>query len=160
MNNTQNQTESYLSFKLGKETFAVHVSKVLEILEIPLITEVPQSPHYMTGVINLRGNVLPVIDSRKKFGMTSTEFTVNTCIAVISVEVNNEQITIGALIDEVQEVMEINKEDIHPSPSIGSKYRSEFIEGMVKIEERFIMILNIDELFSSEEIALVQEAVD
>ncbi|MDD2279203.1 MAG: chemotaxis protein CheW [Bacteroidales bacterium] len=144
---------SYLSFKLGEEEFAAHVGKVLNILEMTRITEVPKAPEYMKGVINLRGIVLPVIDTRIKFGMTPTEYTANTCIIVLDIEVDNETIQIGALVDAVQAVLEIDKNKVLPPPSIGSKYRSEFIEGVANIDEKFIMILNMDAVFSIEDVA-------
>ncbi len=143
---------SYLSFKLGEEEFAAHVGKVLNILEMTKITEVPKAPEYMKGVINLRGTVLPVIDTRIKFGMTPTEYTTNTCIIVLDIEVDNETIQVGALVDAVQAVLEIDKTKIMPPPSIGSKYRSEFIEGVASIDEKFIMILNMDAVFSTEDV--------
>lgn len=144
---------SYLSFKLGEEEFAAHVGKVLNILEMTRITEVPKAPEYMKGVINLRGIVLPVIDTRIKFGMTPTEYTANTCIIVLDIQVDNEIIQIGALVDAVQAVLEIDKNKVLPPPSIGSKYRSEFIEGVANIDEKFIMILNMDAVFSIEDVA-------
>ena len=134
---------SFLSFKLGEEEFAAHVGKVLNILEMTKITEVPKAPEYMKGVINLRGTVLPVIDTRIKFGMPPTEYTANTCIIVLDIEVDGESIQIGALVDGVQAVLEIDKSKIMPPPSIGSKYRSEFIEGVANIDDKFIMILEI-----------------
>ncbi|HCY00671.1 MAG TPA: chemotaxis protein CheW [Bacteroidales bacterium] len=143
---------SYLSFKLGEEEFAAHVGKVLNILEMTRITEVPKAPEYMKGVINLRGTVLPVIDTRMKFGMSPTEYTANTCIVVLDIEVDNEAIHIGALVDAVQAVLEIDRNTIMPPPSIGSKYRSEFIEGVANIDEKFIMILNMDAVFSTEDV--------
>ncbi|MFO8022559.1 MAG: chemotaxis protein CheW [Perlabentimonas sp.] len=143
---------SYLSFKLGDEEFAAHVSKVLNILEMTKITEVPKAPEYMKGVINLRGTVLPVIDTRIKFGMTPTEYTTNTCIIVLDIEVDGDAIQVGALVDAVQAVLEIDKKQIMPPPSIGSKYRSEFIEGVANIDEKFIMILNMDAVFSTEDL--------
>jgi len=143
---------SYLSFKLGEEEFAAHVGKVLNILEMTKITEVPKAPIYMKGVINLRGTVLPVIDTRIKFGMTATKYTTNTCIIVLDIQVDGEQIQIGALVDAVQAVLEIEKGQILPPPSIGSKYRSEFIEGVANIDEKFIMILDMDAVFSTEDV--------
>jgi purine-binding chemotaxis protein CheW len=151
---------SYLSFRLADETFAVNVNKVLEILEVPHLTTVPKSPAYMRGVINLRGTVLPVIDTRVKFGLSATSFTVNTCVVVLDIAIDNDQMVIGALVDTVQEVLEIGSDQIKPSPSIGSKYKSEFIQGMVKIEEQFLMLLNIDRVFSTEELSLLQEPVN
>ena len=162
---------SYLTFKLGEEEFAAHVGKVLNILEMTKITEVPKSPDYMKGVINLRGSVLPVIDTRIKFGMTPTEYTPNTCIVVMDIDMDGDSIHVGALVDSVQAVLEIEDTQILPPHSIGHKYRSEFIEGVANINDSFIMILNMDEVFSSEEVHdmhdkaaenqnLVQERVD
>ncbi|HKL07460.1 MAG TPA: chemotaxis protein CheW [Bacteroidales bacterium] len=148
---------SYLSFKLGEEEFAAHVGKVLNILELTKITEVPKAPDYMKGVINLRGTVLPVVDTRIKFGMTPTEYTNNTCIVVMEVELDNDIVQVGALVDSVQAVREIDDTQIQPPPSIGSKYKSEFIYGMVKVDEKFIMLLDMEKVFSSDEIVSLQE---
>jgi purine-binding chemotaxis protein CheW len=150
--------DSYLSFRLEEETFAVNVAKVLEILEVPHMTKVPKSPEYMRGVINLRGTVLPVIDTRIKFGLTATAYTVNTCIVVLNVAIEGESLVLGALVDSVQEVLEIDEEQIKPSPSIGAKYKSEFIRGMVKLDEHFVMLLDIDRVFSSDEISLLKDS--
>lgn len=150
-NGSESKINSYLTFKLGEEEFAAHVGKVLNILEMTKITEVPKSPNYMKGVINLRGSVLPVIDTRIKFGMTPTEYTPNTCIVVMDIEMDGDSIHVGALVDSVQAVLEIDDAQILPPPSIGHKYRSEFIDGVANINETFIMILNMDEVFSSEE---------
>lgn len=152
--------KSYLSFKLGNELFAAHVSKVLNILELVKITEVPKSPDYMKGVINLRGNVLPVIDTRIRFGMSATEFTKNTCILVLSITIDNEQVNIGALVDSVQEVLEIDDSQIQPSPSIGNKYKSEFIQGMLKHDDKFIMLLDMDKVFSTDDIIALKEKTE
>jgi cheW protein len=148
---------SYLTFKLGDEEFAAHVSKVLNILELTKITEVPKSPNYMTGVINLRGSVLPVIDTRIKFGMTPTEYTPSTCIVVMDIDLEGESVHVGALVDSVQAVIEIGQEQIMPPPSLGNKYRSEFIEGVANVNDKFIMILNMDEVFSSEDLLNLTE---
>ena len=151
-------TQSYLSFRLGEELFAASVEKVLEILEVTKITKVPKSPAYMRGVINLRGSVLPVIDTRQKFDMPSMVNTVNTCIMVLNIQLEADSLMLGALVDAVQEVLEISEDQIKAAPSIGSKYKSEFIEGMVKIDEEFIMILDMDKVFSSSELITVKES--
>ncbi|MEA2106494.1 MAG: chemotaxis protein CheW [Bacteroidota bacterium] len=148
---------SYLSFKLGDEEFAAHVGKVLNILEMTKITEVPKSPEYMKGVINLRGTVLPVIDTRIKFGMSPIEYTNNTCIVVMEVELDHDIVQVGALVDSVQAVREIDDSQIQPPPSIGSKFKSEFIYGMFKVDEKFIMLLDMEKVFSSDEIISLQE---
>jgi purine-binding chemotaxis protein CheW len=151
---------SYLSFKLGDEEFAAHVGKVLNILELTKITEVPKAPIYMKGVINLRGTVLPVIDTRIKFGMSPTVYTTNTCIIVLDIDVDGESIYVGALVDAVHAVLEIDKNNILPPPSIGSKYKSEFIEGVANIDDKFIMILNMDAVFSTDEITNLKDKTE
>ena len=143
--------QSYLTFRLGQEVFAAHVSKVLNILEMQHITKVPQAPDYMKGVINLRGKVLPVVDLRIKFSMPATEETVDTCIIVLNFELEGETIMLGALVDAVREVLEISDDNIDPSPSIGTKYNTNFMQGMYRVDENFIMILDIDRVFSLDE---------
>ena len=151
------KSDSYLSFKLGEEEFAAHVGKVLNILEMIKITEVPMAPSYMKGVINLRGAVLPVIDTRIKFGMPATVYTPNTCIVVMDIDMDGDSVHVGALVDSVQAVLEITSEGILPPPSIGSRYKSEFIEGVANIDDRFVMILNMDMVFSSLELSAMKE---
>ena len=148
---------SYLTFRLSDELFAANVSKVLEILEIPKITKVPRSPAYMRGVINLRGSVLPVIDARSKFGLANTTDTINSCVIVLNITIGDQSIVVGTVVDAVQEVMEIAESDIQAAPSVGSRYRAEFIQGMVKLNEQFIMVLDLDKVFSSEETSILQE---
>ena len=153
----ENVTEvtQYLTFKLDEEIFALDVAKVREILEESSITKVPQTPEFMRGVINLRGSVVPVIDLRLKFGMTRTEKTVNTCIIVVEVQLEDEVIVLGALADSVQEVIEMEPAQIEAAPHIGSRLNTDFIKGMGKVDGRFIMILDIDRVFSSEELVSV-----
>ncbi|MEP7231138.1 MAG: chemotaxis protein CheW [Ginsengibacter sp.] len=149
-------TESYLTFKLESELFAINVSKVLEILEVKPITKIPKSPPFMKGVINLRGNILPVIDTRNKFCMPQADFTIDTCIVVLNINAGNESLLVGAIVDSVQKVIDIPEDLIQPSLSIGAIYREDFINGIGKIDENFIMILNIDKVFSAEEIAIME----
>ena len=151
--------QSYLTFHLGEEVFAANVDKVLEILEVPKITHVPCAPEFLRGVINLRGTVLPVIDTRLKFGLPSVDDNINTCIIVLKVNVEENEIIVGATVDSVQEVAEINSNQIQAPPSIGSKYKSEFISGMVKREESFAMILNLNLVFSTTESSLLNEVI-
>jgi len=151
---------SYLSFKLGDDEFAAHVSKVLNILEMTKITQVPKSPEYMKGVINLRGAVLPIIDTRIKFGMTPTQFTQDTCIVVMEIIMEKDTIQLGALVDSVLSVVEIEDSQIQPPPSLGSKYKSEFILGVAKVDEQFILLLDMDKVFSTDELILVMESKD
>jgi len=155
-NSTLIETKQYLTFKLNEEIFGVDVAQVREILDYIKITKVPQTPDFMCGVINLRGSVVPVIDMNMKFGMKKTEKTVNTCIVVVEVDVEGDIIIIGALVDSVQEVFEIEPQNIEPAPKIGTKLNTEFIKGMGKREGEFIIILEIDKVFSFEELTVVQ----
>lgn len=152
-------TNTYLTYQLADDFFSVNVGKVVEIVEVPKITRVPQAPDYMCGVINLRGSVLPVVDTRKKFGFPSKEVELDTCIIVLEIALSdNEQILVGALVDKVLDVLEISPDKINPSPSLGSKYKSEFIVGMgEKGDGDFIMILDIDKVFSTEELSILAE---
>lgn len=153
----KNKINSYLTFKLGDEFFAANVSKVLNILEMTKVTKVPKAPSYMKGVINLRGSVLPLVDTRIKFDMSETEYTTNTCILVLDITLNNESVHVGALVDSVQEVLEIDDAHIQPPPSIGTRYKSEFIEGVAKVDDDFVMILNMDLIFSTDELSILKE---
>jgi purine-binding chemotaxis protein CheW len=149
---TKTKVNSYLTFKIGEEEFGAPVSKVLNILELQEITKVPKAPDYMIGVINLRGMVLPVIDTRIKFDMTPTEFTNDTCIVVMDLKMEDELIHIGALVDSVVAVREIEETQIDETPSIGNTYKSEFITGVAKVNDNFIMILDLIKLFTSSEL--------
>ena len=149
--------QTYLSFKLDEEVFAINVSKVLNILEMKPITRVPKSPEYLKGVINLKGTVLPVVDLRIKLGLPENNITVDTNIIVLNIEKEGETIMLGILIDAVREVLEFKSDEISPSPAIGTKYNSGFIKGMWRVDENFIMILDIDKVFSVEDIIDFQE---
>ena len=158
--NEESTLNSFLSFKLGDETFAANVSKVLNILEMTKITKVPQAPAYMKGVINLRGTVLPVIDTRIKFGLSPTEFTPNTCILVLDIQIENESLHVGGLVDSVQEVLEIEPNEMLAPPNIGNRFRSQFITGMYKLnEEEFIMLLDMDKVFNVEDLTVLSDHV-
>lgn len=144
-------TDYYLSFKLGNEEFAWHVNKVINLLELTKITEIPKVPTYVKGVINLRGMVLPVIDTRMRFGLSETKHTYKTCIVVMELEMDGQSVFVGALVDEVLAVLEIDDDQIKPPPGIGNKYQSKFVEGTTKVDDKFIMILNMENVFSFEE---------
>jgi purine-binding chemotaxis protein CheW len=150
------ETSQYLTFKLDEEVFAVDIAKVKEVLDFTTVTKVPQTPSFMRGVINLRGSVVPVVDMRLKFGMSRTEQTVNTCIIIVEVAIEGDGTVLGALADSVQEVIELDPESIEPAPRIGTRLNTEFIKGMGKRDGQFIIILDIDKIFSEEELAVVQ----
>ena len=154
---TQEATQ-HLTFKLDEEVFAVDISKVREVLEYTAVTKVPQTPEFMKGVINLRGHVVPVVDLRLKFGMQEAEKTVNTCIIIVEVSVDKDTAVLGALADSVQEVHDFEHDQIEPPPKIGTRLKTDFIKGMGKRNDQFIMILDIDKVFSTDELALVKDA--
>ena len=154
---TITETTQFLTYKLGDETFALDITKVREVLDFTTVTKVPRTPEFMRGVINLRGSVVPVVDLRLKFGMTKTENGVNTCIIITEVTVDGDTTILGCLADSVQEVLDLDEEHIAPPPRIGTKLRTEFIKGMGKQDDRFIIILDIDKVFSSDELSLVKQ---
>ncbi len=156
--NSIKESATYLTFGLDGETFALEVAHVREVLDLTSITKVPKTPDFMRGVINLRGGVVPVVDMRLKFNLPATEDTVDTCIIVIDVELESETIVLGALADSVRAVFELGSELIEPPPSIGTRLDTEFIKGMGKHDDQFIIILDIDKVFSADEIAMVHDA--
>ncbi len=150
---------SYLSFQLGDEVFALNVGSVLTIIEIPRITKIPKAPEYIKGVINLRGEVLPVIDIHCKFGLTASEISSSSCILVMEVTVNNKYIKFGILVDSVTEVHEIEPDQILPPPTLGGNFSSKFIDGMYKTQESFIMLVNSEKLVETGEAASLEESI-
>src|SRR6201992_1408486 len=152
------EMRQYLTFKLGNESFGIDVAKVREVLDFTTITEIPRTPDFMSGVINLRGSVVPVVDLRLCLHMSKTERTRNTCIVVVEVLLENEATVIGALADSVEEVIDLEPDQIQPAPRIGTQIRTDFIKGMGKRDSQFIMILDIDRVFSVEELSAVRSA--
>ena len=150
-------TTQYLTFRLEEELFALDIGKVREVLDFTSITKVPQTPDYMRGVINLRGSVVPVVDLRLKFGMTRAEPTVNTCVIIVEVDMDGENVVMGAMADAVQEVLDLEPDQIEPPPRIGTKLNTDFIRGMGKQAEQFIIILDIDEVFTIEDEGMRRE---
>jgi purine-binding chemotaxis protein CheW len=149
----------YLTFRLGEEVFAVDVAKTREVLDITDVTRVPGTPPYMLGVINLRGGVVPVVDLRLKFGLPAVERTRETCIIVLDILLDGEITTVGAVADSVREVLDLDSSQIEPPPRIGTRLKTEFIRGMGRIDDsRFLILLDIDRVFSTDELALVQTA--
>ena len=155
---TINETRQYLSFKLDEEEFALDISKVREVLDFTKITKVPQTPDFMKGVINLRGSVVPVVDLNRKFGIKDTEKTVNTRIIIGEISIEGDETVLGVLADSVHEVMDIEPENIEPAPRIGTRLNTDFIKGMGRRDEEFVMILDIDKVFSSDDLSMVNLA--
>ena len=150
-------SQQYVTFSLGEELFGVEVTRTREILSLTPVTKVPQTPDYLLGVINLRGQVVPVVDMRLKLGLPAGDETEDTCIIVVEVHVDGEPIIVGALADAVREVLDIRSDQIEPPPRLGTRLKTEFITGMGKIDEQFMILLNIDRIFNSDELAFVQD---
>ena len=142
----------YLTFALANEEYGLEILKVREIIGYMEITAVPQTPHYVKGVINLRGQVIPVIDLRAKFGMEVTEVTEETCIIVVEISQANRNFSTGVVVDHVQEVLDIAGEDIEEAPQFGSAVSTDFILGMGKIGESVKILLDIDRVLASDDI--------
>ncbi len=150
-------TALYLTFELEDELFAIDVSQVREVLDMTEISKVPRSPEFMRGVINVRGSVVPVMDLRTKFGLAKAESTVNTRIIITEINMYEKKVILGAIADSVNDVLELEPDQIEDPPEIGSRWRSEFIKGIGKRDEKFIIILDVDRVFSSDEIAVAQD---
>lgn len=144
------QAIQYLTFVLDSEVFGVDVARVREILEYTTVTKVPKTERYMRGVINLRGSVVPVVDMRVLFGLAEAGTTVNTCIIVMEVVADGSAFVMGALADSVREVMELDPAQVEPAPKIGSRVKNEFVSGMGRQNNEFIMILDIDRMLPEE----------
>ncbi|MBF0352660.1 MAG: chemotaxis protein CheW [SAR324 cluster bacterium] len=152
-NESLDNVEQYLTFTLDDEIFALDIGSIREVLEFESVTRVPQTPDYMKGVINLRGSVVPVVDLKLKLGMTRTEKTINTCIIIVEITLEGDHLLLGAIADSVQEVLELS--EIEAAPKIGTRLNTEFIDGMGKHGDNFIIILNINKIFDSESLGML-----
>ncbi len=148
----------YLTFRLGEEMFALDVVQVREILDVTTITKVPRSLDFMRGVINVRGSVVPVVDLRMKFDMTASEQTLDTRIVVMEIALEGNLTTIGTLADAVHNVMDLAPDQIEAPPKIGAKLNTDFIKGIGQHNQEFIIVLDVDRLFSANELALVSQS--
>lgn len=148
----------FVTYKLDQENYALDIDQVREVVDYTSITKVPQMPDFVRGVINLRGSVVPVVDLRAKFGLPPAERTVDTRILIVEVTVDQESTVLGALADAVKEVIELEPDQIDPPPKIGARLKTDFILGVGKRDNEFIIILDVDRVFSSDELAVFQEA--
>jgi purine-binding chemotaxis protein CheW len=150
----------YLTFLLSGEMYAVGILNVKEIIEYGQLTEIPMMPAFIRGVINLRGSVVPVIDLAARFGGHQTETSRRTCIVIIELTEGDEHHDIGVVVDAVSEVLEVSSADIEPAPAFGARIRADFIEGMGKINGKFVIILDIQKVLSIEEIAALASVAE
>lgn len=155
-NRTLAKTGKYLTFNLGKEVYGIEILKVQEIIGMMQVTRVPRTPDFVRGVVNLRGKVIPVIDLRLKFGLESKEDTDRTCIIVVQLALGVGSVIMGLIVDEVSEVLNVLAEQIEAAPSFGPKVDTDFILGMGKVAQKVVMLLDVDRVLASGELATVQ----
>lgn len=148
----QNQ---YLTFLLGDEMFAIGILSIREIIEYGFVTDVPMTPPFIRGVLNLRGAVVPVVDLALRFGRKARDNTKRTCIVIVEIESANGSQEMGVVVDAVSEVLEISHDDIEPPPEFGARIRTDFIKGMGKIDGKFVIVLDLNRVLSVDEVAVV-----
>ncbi len=151
--NSESRTEKYLTFSLGKEEYGIGISDVTEIVGIQNITELPDVPNYVRGIINLRGKVIPVIDVRLRFGMDEKDYDARTCIVVVNIK----QVSVGLIVDEVSEVLDINNSQIEPPPKVRRNESQRYLKGLGKVEDLVKILLDVQKLLFEEELELIIE---
>ena len=147
----------YLTFQIGKEIYGLEILKVQEIIGMMNVTRIPRTPEFVRGVINLRGKVITVIDLRRKFEMEVKEDTEKTCIVVVQVGHKTHQVTLGTIVDEVSEVLNINQNQIEPPPAFGENVDVDFILGMGKVGQKVIMLLDINKVLTGKEVEIAEQ---
>ena len=157
MSQDEVKTNQYLTFLLNGEVFGIATNRVLEVLDYTDITPVPQTTDFMMGVINLRGSIVPVVDMHIKFGLPPSPRTVNSCIIIINIFIDNEPTSVGIMADSVREVLDLDPEQIEGAPRMGTNLNSEFIHGMGKHNDCFIILLKIDTIFSQQQLCTGDE---
>jgi purine-binding chemotaxis protein CheW len=151
------QVGQYLTFVLGTETFAIGIMAIKEIIEYASLTEVPMMPAYVRGVINLRGAVVPVLDLPVRFGKAASAVTKRTCIVIIEVALGSERHVLGLVVDAVNAVLDIPASEIEPPPAFGASIRTEFIRGMVKVNSKFVILVDVDHVLAADEVQALTE---
>jgi len=149
----------YLTFMLGSEVFAISILQVKEIIEYHSLTEVPMMPPSVRGVINLRGAVVPVVDPLARFGRPSSTVGKKTCFVIVELQSGEDSHVVGVIVDAVNEVLDIASADIEPPPSFGARLRREFLKGMAKVGGRFVILLDVEQLLSLDELGTIDAPV-
>ncbi len=157
--NARSQTDYFLSFRLGEETYAIDVGNAREIVECSTVTKIPQTPPWIRGVINLRGKVVPVIDLKHRFDMGETEYTVHTCVIVVETVIDGELFVVGILADAAKEVFELDSSTMKPPPKFGIQVDTRYIRGMTKQNGELLVVLDAQRIFSLEEFTAAQSLV-
>jgi purine-binding chemotaxis protein CheW len=147
------EAQQHLTFVLGSETFAIAIASIREILQFQPLTEVPLTPPFVRGVLNLRGAVVPVIDLSVRLERPPTQTARRTCVVIVEVPTAGAPVVLGLLVDQVNEVLEIAPRDVVPAPSFGSSVRPDFVHGVAKLATRFVLVLNVARVLSVEELS-------
>ena len=155
---SQTPARQFLTFMLGGEMFAMDILGIKEIIEYSTLTEVPMMPASVRGVINLRGSVVPVIDLAVRFGRAPAPVTKRTCVVIVEIVLNDARQDVGVVVDAVNEVLDILPEQIEPPPTFGTRIRTDFIHGMGKVNNRFVILLDANQVLSLDELAEIAEA--
>jgi len=156
--NMPDKEGKYLTFSLADEEYGIGILKIKEIIGMMPITTVPQTPAFVKGVINLRGKVIPVVDLRLRFDMGMKDYTERTCIIVVEIKGRSGTVLMGIVVDSVSEVLNIKAEEIEETPTFGTQLNTDYILGMAKMEGGVKILLDIDQVLSTEEISLVERA--
>ncbi len=151
------QQGQYLTFLLGPEKLAINIHEVNEIIEISKITQVPMTPDYIRGVINLRGNVVPVVDLCARLSDITSNLTKRSCIILVEITTGNDTQSVGMLVDQVNEILEIPSENIQPAPEFGAEIKVEFIQAMGRVEDEFIILLEVSRVLSASELSQLSQ---
>ncbi|TVR46546.1 MAG: purine-binding chemotaxis protein CheW [Planctomycetota bacterium] len=157
VSNDHSLAGKYLTFVAGDEEYGIGILKVQEIIGIMKVTRVPRVSSFIRGVINLRGKVIPIIDLRLRFDLPAQVDSERTCIVVVQIRRDNEEVTMGIVVDEVREVMDIAADAIEPPPRFGNGVSTAFLLGMAKVGDKVIELLDIDRVLSQEEMGALQE---
>jgi purine-binding chemotaxis protein CheW len=148
-----NLERQYLTFQIGPEEYGINILSVKEIIVYSSLTKIPMVPEYILGVMNVRGNVVPVVDLAPRFGMLSAEFTKLTCIVIVEIGEGEDVSDVGIVVDSVEDVLDISEDQIEGAPGFGAKLRADFIAGIGKIGERFVILLNINRVLDLDELS-------
>ena len=150
----------YLTFNLAGEEYAVGILQIREIITYGTLTKVPHTPPSIRGVINLRGNVVPVVDLGRKFGLTASPVTDRTCIVIVEANINENRTVTGVIADSVSQVISMSDNDILPAPAFGTRVRIDFLRGMGKSGDKFVLVLDIDKVLSADDLAPMAPAIN
>jgi purine-binding chemotaxis protein CheW len=154
----QDLVMKYLTFLLGDKSYAISILKIKEIIEYGVVTPIPRMPEFICGAINLRGSVVPVIDLQERLGKGKSDITNRSCIVIIEMQFSSETLNIGVIVDAVSRVMDLKASEIERAPSFGGAIETDFIEGMGKVNEEFVVILNVDRVLSLDNLNILSKS--